>query len=347
MLGVVKAEADKGFEVRKDCPEPTPGPGDVLIDVAAASLCGTDREIHEWSTAAQAFGLRLPVVAGHEGSGTILEVGRDVAGLRPGDRVALESHVSCGTCFPCRTGSAHTCEHTGILGMHIDGVFAQRVAVPAGICVPLPEAVPLEVGALLESAGVAVHAIQRTSSGVAGLNVLVNGCGPVGLALIQIAIAMGAANVIAVEPNPYRRHHAEALGARVLEPGDPVAEICRDIAGHRGGFDVAFEVSGVRGVLATLFAALRREATVITIGHPGKAVPIDVAAYINKRGITLRGIFGRRLWDTWEQLILLVDSGRLDLSWLITHRLPLTEVDAAVELLSGDANKVLLVPSLD
>jgi len=295
MLGVVKGSSERGFEVAKDLPEPAPGAGDVLIEVAAASLCGTDREVYEWSPSAQAFGLNLPVVTGHEGSGTILEVGKDVTGLSVGDRVALESHLICGTCFACRTGCAHTCERTGILGMHIDGVFAERVAVPAGICVALPEEVSLEVGALLESAGVAVHAIQRSGSGVAGQNVLVNGCGPVGLALIQIAIAMGAANVVAVEPNPYRRNHAKALGARVLEPSDPVVETCHEIAAFRGGFDVAFEVSGVRGVLATLFAALRREATVVTIGHPGEPVPIDVAAYINKRGITLRGIFGRRL----------------------------------------------------
>src|SRR6185503_17794842 len=208
MLGVIKAVADKGFEVHNDWPEPTVNPGEVLIDVAAASLCGTDREVYEWTPSAQAFGLSLPVVTG----------------LRPGDRVALESHLVCGQCHACRTGSAHTCERTGIIGMHIDGVFAERVAVPAAICVPLPDALPLEVGALLESAGVAVHAIQRSGTGVAGQNVLVNGCGPVGLALIQIAVAMGAAHVVAVEPNPFRRTHAENIGARVLEPSDPVAD---------------------------------------------------------------------------------------------------------------------------
>jgi len=228
----------------------------------------------------------------------------------------------------------------------LDGVFAERVAVPAAICVPLPDALPLQVGALLESAGVAVHAIQRSGTGVAGQNVLVNGCGPVGLALNQIAVAMGAANVVAVEPNPFRRTHAENLGAQVLQPSDPVAEVCGDLAGARGGFDVAFEVSGVRGVLPALFASLRREATLITIGHPGAPVEIDIAAYINKRGITLRGIFGRRLWDTWEQLTLLVESGRLDLSWLITHRLPLNQADEAIELLAGEANKILLIPSM-
>ena len=259
------------------------------------------------------FGLSLPVVTGHEGAGTILEVGQGVTGLRLGDRVALESHLVCGQCYPCRTGSAHTCERTGIIGMHIDGVFAEHVAVPAAICVKLPDARPLEVGALLEAAGVAVHAIQRSGTGVAGQGVLVSGCGPVGLALIQIAVAMGAAHVVAVEPNPFRRTHAENIGARVLPPSDPVVERCRDLAGARGGFDVAFEVSGARGALPALFASLRREATLVTIGHPGAPVEIDIAAYINKRGITLRGIFGRRLWDTWEQTMLLLESGRLDL----------------------------------
>jgi len=344
MLSVVKSAATHGFEVRDDWPEPVVGDGQVLIEIAAASLCGTDREVYEWTPSARAFGLKLPVVTGHEGAGTVLEVGESVTGLRPGDRVALESHLICGQCYACRTGSAHICERTGILGMHIDGVFAERVAVPATICVKLPESISLETGALLESAGVAVHAIQRSGYAVAGQNVLVNGCGPVGLALIQLAGVMGAANVVAVEPNPYRRKQAESAGAQVLEPSDPVVEICRGIAGGRGGFDVAFEVSGVRGVLPTLFESLRREATLVTVGHPGEPAPVDIAAYINKRGITMRGIFGRRLWDTWEQLVILVESGKLDLSWLVTHRLPLTAVDEAMNLLTGDAGKVLLVP---
>jgi threonine 3-dehydrogenase len=345
MLSVVKSAAAHGFEVRDDWPEPVVGHGQVLIEIAAASLCGTDREVYEWTPSAQAFDLELPVVTGHEGAGTVLEVGESVTGLRPGDRVALESHLVCGQCHACRTGSAHICERTGILGMHIDGVFAERVAVPSTICVKLPESVSLETGALLESAGVAVHAIQRCGYAVAGQNVLVNGCGPVGLALIQLAGGMGAANIVAVEPNPYRRKQAESIGAQALEPSDPVIEICRSIAGSRGGFDVAFEVSGVRGVLPTLFESLRREATLVTVGHPGEPAPVDIAAYINKHGITMRGIFGRRLWDTWEQLVILVESGKLDLSWLVTHRLPLTAVDEAINLLTGDAGKVLLMPS--
>jgi threonine 3-dehydrogenase len=342
----VKSDAARGITFRDDWPDPVAGPGEVLVEVAAASLCGTDRELYEWTPSAQAFGLRLPVVLGHEGAGTVIAVGDGVRSVAVGDRVALESHLVCGTCYPCRTGSAHTCERTQIVGMHIDGVFAERVVVPEGVCVRLPDAIPLEIGALLESAGVAMHAVQRSELAVAGQNVLVNGAGPVGLVTAQIALAMGAGHVVVVEPNDFRRKQAEAVGATTAHPSDDVAALCRDLSGHRGGFDVAFEVSGVRGVLPPLFEALRREATLVTVGHPSEPAAIDIAAYINKKGITLRGIFGRRLWSTWEQLLLLVESGRLDLSGLVTHRRPLEAADSAVELLTGDAGKVLLVPSM-
>jgi threonine 3-dehydrogenase len=230
--------------------------------------------------------------------------------------------------------------------MHIDGVFAQYAAVPQDICVKLPTGLSLESGALLEAAGVAVHAIQRADYSVAGRAVLVSGAGPVGLVVVNLALLMGASHVIAVDPNPYRRAQAEKLGAIALHPNDGIVERCRELTGRRGGFDVAFECSGAPGTLATLFEAVRREATVITVGHPGRPAEVDIAAYINKKGITLRGIFGRRLWETWEQSLLLLDSGKLELDWLITHRMKLSQIDEAVELLTGDACKVLLIPDL-
>ena len=346
MRAVVKATAGKGVEYVTDAPEPKAGDGTVVVEIAAASLCGTDRECYEWSPAAQAFNLGLPVVLGHEAAGTIVEVGARVGNLRVGDRVALESHLPCGECFACRTGDAHTCERTQILGMHFDGVFAERVAVPHNICVPLPDSVPLETGALLESAGVAVHAIQRAGYSVAGRGVLVSGAGPVGMVVARLASLMGAAYVIVIEPNPFRRAEAERLGVITMEPGEGVAERSRELSGHRGGADVAFECSGAAAALPPLFDAVRREGMVVTVGHPGRAVPIDIAAQINKRGITLRGIFGRRLWDTWEQTLFLMNSGRLDLDWLITHRLKLSQVDEAIDLLTGDACKVLLMPGM-
>jgi threonine 3-dehydrogenase len=344
MKAAVKTSAERGVEYVTDYPDPTPADGQVVIEIAAASLCGTDREVYEWTPSAQAFDLNLPVVIGHEGAGTIVDVGTGVTGLRVGDRVALESHLICGQCFPCRTGDAHTCERTRIIGMHIDGVFAEYMAAPREICVKLPEQASLEVGALLEAAGVAVHAVQRSNYTVAGRAVLVSGGGPVGLIVAYLAQLMGAAHVIVVEPNPYRRGQAEQIGVLAMPPGEEVIERCRELTGRRGGFDVAFECSGAAAALPTLFAALRRESTLVTVGHPGRPAEIDIAAHINKKGITLRGIFGRRLWDSWEQTLLLLESGRLDLEWLITHRKPLSQIDDAVELLTGDAGKVLLVP---
>lgn len=346
MRAVVKNAAERGVTHVTDAGDPKATEGSVVIEVGAASLCGTDRELYEWTPSAQAFNLNLPVILGHEGAGTIVEVGPGVTGLNVGDQVALESHLTCGQCFPCRTGDAHTCERTGILGMHIDGVFAEYAAVPQDICVKLPTGLSLESGALLEAAGVAVHAIQRANYSVAGRAVLVSGAGPVGLVVVNLALLMGASHVIAVDPNPYRRAQAEKLGATALHPNDGIVERCRELTGRRGGFDVAFECSGAPGTLTTLFEAVRREATVITVGHPSRPAEVDIAAYINKKGITLRGIFGRRLWETWEQSLLLLDSGKLELDWLITHRKKLSEIDDAVELLTGDACKVLLIPGL-
>ncbi|MEN0139635.1 MAG: alcohol dehydrogenase catalytic domain-containing protein [Rhodococcus sp. (in: high G+C Gram-positive bacteria)] len=346
MRAVVKSAAQRGVDYITDAADPKAGEGHVVIEVAAASLCGTDRELYEWTPSAQAFDLNLPVILGHEGAGTVVEVGPGVTGLTVGDRVALESHLTCGQCFPCRTGDAHTCERTGIIGMHIDGLFAEHMSVPAGICVKLPDALSFESGALLEAAGVAVHAIQRADYSVAGRAVLISGAGPVGLVLAHLAQLMGAAYTVVVEPNEYRRAQATKLGVTALTPGDGVVERCRELTGTRGGFDVAFECSGAPSALNTLLEAVRREATVVTVGHPSRPIEIDIAAYINKKGITLRGIFGRRLWETWEQSLLLLESGRLELDWLITHRMKLSQIDEAVELLTGDACKVLLVPGL-
>jgi threonine 3-dehydrogenase len=346
MRAVLKTEAQRGVTYTTNHPDPTPTEGSVVLEIAAASLCGTDRELYEWTPSAQAFNLNLPVVLGHEAAGTVVDVGPGVEDLKVGDRVALESHLTCGQCFPCRTGDAHTCERTGIIGMHIDGVFAQYMAAPQDICVKLPASLDLETGALLEATGVAVHAIQRSGYAVAGRAVVISGAGPVGLALAHLAHLMGAAYVVVIEPNPYRRAQAEKLGVIALHPDENVIERCRELTHRRGGFDVAFECSGAPGTLTTLFEAVRREATVVTVGHPSRAADINIAAYINKKGITLRGIFGRRLWDTWEQTLLLVDSGRLELDWLITHRMRLDQVDEAVELLTGEACKVLLVPGL-
>ncbi|PZE69294.1 L-threonine 3-dehydrogenase [Curtobacterium sp. MCPF17_018] len=344
MKAVVKTAPARGAEFHSDWAEAECRADEVRIQIAAASVCGTDRELFEYTDSAKAFGLAFPVVLGHELSGTVIETGKDVRSVMVGDRVALESHLMCGHCFPCRTGNAHNCENLTILGMHFDGAFAERVVVPERICFKLPEALPLESGALLEPAGVAMHAVQRAAQTVPGQRVLISGSGPVGMVLSRLVTLMGASDVVVIEPNPYRRQLAADLGAHTLTPDDDIVAFCRDRSGDHGGFDVAFEVSGAASALPTLFDATRREGTIVTVGHPGRPIPIDIAQYINKKGITLRGVFGRRLWDTWESIATLVSSGQLDLGALVTNRLPLEEFEHAIDLLTQDSCKVLLIP---
>ncbi|MDU0348438.1 alcohol dehydrogenase catalytic domain-containing protein [Actinomyces sp. MRS3W] len=342
MRAIIKSAPEPGFEFTTDQPRVAPGPSDVLVQIHSASICGTDREIYDWTASGQAFGLTLPIVQGHEGSGTVIEVGSAVTGIDVGDRVAFESHVVCQACRQCRTGRAQYCPHTRILGMHLGGVFAEFATIPAHACFPLPEAISLECGALMESAGVAAHAMQRTDFKVAGATVLVSGLGPVGLAVGAMAVRLGAKAVFGSEVNTYRREFAESFGIRGI---DPLQGDLRELAGVNG-FDISFEASGARGTIPALIEAASIDGTVLTIAHPGEDIPIPVARDINKRGVTLKGLFGRRIWESWMLLADLQLDGIIDLERFVTHKVRLEDVDKAMALLRGEACKVLFQPSL-
>jgi threonine 3-dehydrogenase len=345
MRAILKTKPSSGVELANEYPEPEIGPDDVLVRVAATSICGTDAHLYAWDKSAQAFGLSLPLVMGHECAGTIVATGSNVRGLAIGDRVAAESHIYCGDCYMCRTGNAHNCYNMKLLGLSWPGAFANYVPLPSRVCFPLPDSIPLEIGALFEPSGVAVHAIQRAGN-LDGCSVLLTGAGPIGLTLIQLAYVMGASSVVALEPNPFRRKLAEKYGARALDPREAdLAKIVRDDYARHGGLDVAFEISAAPGTLETLMQAVRREATVVCVGHPSEPVSLDTATYLSKKMIVLKGIFGRRIWDTWEVLLSMVESKRIDLSGMITHRLGLEEFDRGIELLRGESAKVLISPN--
>lgn len=346
MRAVLKTRPERGVLFDSAYPVPQVSTGEVRIKVAAASVCGTDRELYEYSPMAQGFNLRIPVVLGHECSGTVVEVGPGVDTLTIGDAVALESHIACWDCYPCRTGDAHNCLNMKLLGLHTDGGFAEQLVVPAGACFKLPAGFPLEQAALLEPAGVAMHAIQRSGVEMSGKDVVISGGGPVGLLISALVKVMGARNVIVSEPNPYRRKLVEEFGAIGVEPSEDLVAIGAGLAADRDGFDVAFEASGVPAAMGPILDAVRREATVVAVGIPGRALELDVATYLIRKGLTLRGSFGRSLWGTWEQLSAFVAAGELDLSRLVTHRLALSELDRAITLLSENSCKVLLLPEL-
>lgn len=347
MRAILKTKPAVGVELAREYPEPEIGPDEVLLEVAATSICGTDVHLYTWDASAQAFNMQLPHVIGHECAGTIVRVGANVRGLAAGDRIAAESHIFCGSCYMCRTGNAHNCMNLRLLGLSWPGAFANYVPLPASVCFPLPPALPLEQGALFEPSGVAVHAMQRAGN-LDGCSILITGAGPIGLTLIQLARVMGATSIVAIEPNPFRRKLAEKYGARALDPSATdfdLDAIVRNDYARRGGFDVGFEISAANGTIETHLRAVRREGTVVCVGHPSVPLSLDVATYLTKKMIVLKGIFGRRIWGTWELLLAMVESGRVDLGGMITHRLGMDEFDKGIALLRGDSAKVLISPN--
>lgn len=345
MKAVVKTGPEKGADFVTDFPEPTVKDDEILIEVKAASVCGSDRTFYNWTEAAKGFNLTFPRVLGHEGSGVIIETGKAVSNFKVGDRVALDSHAPCGACYQCRIGNGHNCNNMRLLAADIDGVFAERVSVPEAMAFPIPDEMSFEVATLLEPAGVGWHAIQRADKQIGGNVVIVSGCGPIGLLIIDYALLLGAAEVIGIEPNAFRRKLAAERGATVFAPGPEAAEYIQSTHGYRGGADLVFEVSGVSAAYEDLFAMLRRNGTFISVGHAGAPVPVRITETINKKEITLKGIYGRLLWDTWEDMSLLIRTGRLNLDWLITDRLELGDLGPVIDMLSGESNKVLLYPN--
>jgi threonine 3-dehydrogenase len=344
MEAVKKNRHEPGTNYVADATEPpAPGPGQIKLRVEAASVCGSDVSIASYTRAAQAFNLDLPVTMGHEGSGVVVQVGEGVTCFAPGDHVALESHIACFDCYQCGIGNAHVCENMRLLGLHVDGLFAEYCTVSARAAYKLPRSISLEHAALLEPAGVAMHAIQAAGTSLLGKRILITGGGPVGLFIAELAMLAGAARVVVVEPNSWRREFAASRGTVAVSPTADFDGL-RTLSG-RTGFDVAFEASGHPSSFPAAINAIRSGGTYVAVGFGNEPLSIDTGEYLNRRGIRILGSFGRSLWSTWNDLVSLVEERRLDLGAFITHRLPLSQFDHALELLSGDACKVLLVPA--
>ncbi len=342
MKAVVKTTAAPGAEIR-DVPIPTAGAGEVLLRVLRAGVCGTDLHIWSWDRWSQDR-IRPPVTLGHEFVGEILELGSGVTKLAVGERVSCESHIVCQTCIACRTGNGHVCEQTRILGVDVNGGFAEFVAVPAVNCWRIPAGISLEVAAVMESCGNAVH--TAFAGALSGCSIAVTGCGPIGLFAIGVARAAGAAHVFASDVSPYRLElaramHADAvIDARTEKLSERVAELTNGRM-----LDGVLEMSGNPTAVREGLGALRMGGRMSMLGLPTEPFELDWNRLVIFKGITLHGIIGRRMYDTWFQMDQLLGSGRLDLKPAITHVMPMERFDEAIGLLrDGRAGKVVLVP---
>ena len=343
MKAIMKKTAAPGAEL-VDVDVPSIGPKDVLIEVKAAAICGTDIHIYDWTKFAQDR-IKPPMIFGHEVCGDVVEVGSEVDTLKKGDRIAVETHIPCGQCFQCQTGSQHICEKMAIVGVHTDGVFAEYASIPAVCCWKLPPGTDPDLAAILEPIGVAVHGAMVDD--INGKSVAVFGCGPIGLFGIGTVAAMGATKIFAMEPNPARLAMATkfAPDAVLIDPvKQDVVKIIKDATGGRG-VDVALEISGAPPATKMAFQVLRLGGRVSLTGLPSATVELDTPTDIIYKEATVYGTTGRLMWKTWWQMQTLLDSGKFDPMPAITHRLPLAEVGKGVELArTGQAGKVLLYP---
>jgi len=321
-----------------------PGPGEMLVKVSAAGVCGTDMSVyHDAGSYAQR--VKIPTVLGHEMAGTVVQVGSGVERVRVGDLVSIDSHIPCWICRACSTGRAHVCPNTRYPGLDIDGAFAEYVTLPASIAWVNPPGTDPKMAALLEPLGIAVHATLE-GHGVAGQTVVVNGCGPIGLMNIAVARRFGASRIIAVDPNPARRKTAELMGADVvLDPltASPITQVRDMTAGD--GADVVFEYTGQSAGVHNCFGMVGSLGEVRWCATPSKPMEFDFDIW-RKRRPTIHNIHGRRFWQTWDVAAPLVYQNQIDLKPIASHEIPLADATRAFDLiLAGEAVKPLILCS--
>jgi threonine 3-dehydrogenase len=325
-------------------PIPEIGVRDVLVRVRAASICGTDLHIYHWDPWS-ASRIRPPLTFGHEFCGIVEKVGAEVTLAAPGDFVSAEMHLNCGHCRPCRMGQPHVCQNLRIIGIDVNGCFAEFVTIPQQNIWKIDPSIPEHYAAILDPLGNAVHTVF--SCEIAGQTVAVTGTGPIGLMAIAVARAAGASTIFATEVNDHRRELAKKMGAdEVLDPRTRDATAAIREATNGDGVDVLLEMSGNPAAIRQGFEMLRPGGRAALLGIPSEPVTLDLLNGVIFKGATVHGIFGRKMFATWVQMTELLKSGRLNLDPLFHERLPLDRfADAFSMLEKGQASKILFYPN--
>lgn len=343
MKAVVKDAPARGFSIVTKTIDTNLHDHEVLVKVLSASFCGTDYHIYAYDDWARNR-LKLPLTVGHELAGKIVKVGKRVTQVKVGDVISAETHIICGTCEFCLRGEGHICENTKIIGVDTDGCFASYVKLPEANCfVNNPDVDPKYLS-VQEPLGNAVHTMAHFP--IEGKDVVILGCGPIGLMAVDVARAMGAKKVIAVEVNEYRGQMALSLGADAwINPAvENTTERVKALTNGRGA-DVIGEFSGNKRAIQEAFKYLKAGGGLSMLGIPAEPITIDVANDIVFKGIRIYGVVGRRIFETWHQVRALIDSGKLHLNQLITHQFPLSRINEAAEIMGRkECGKIVLIP---
>src|ERR1700688_4955805 len=338
MKALVKAKSEPGLWL-DDVPEPKIGLNDVLIRVDRTGICGTDVHIYKWDAWAQKT-IPVPMVVGHEFVGEIVTVGSNVTDFHPGEVVSGEGHVVCGRCRNCLAGRRHLCAHTQGVGVNRAGAFAEFIVLPmTNIWRHAPD-VPLEVAAIFDPFGNAVH--TALTFPVLGEDVLITGAGPIGIMATAVARHAGARHIVVTDINPKRLELARRMGATLAidSRAESLAQVQQSL-GMKEGFDVGLEMSGNPLALEEILNNLCHGGKVAMLGIPSKTLAFDWRKVIFNM-ITIKGIYGREMYETWYLMTVMLESG-LDISPVITHRLPWHDYEQGFAAMrAGDAAKVVL-----
>ncbi|WP_215112836.1 L-threonine 3-dehydrogenase [Exiguobacterium sp. s63] len=326
-----------------DVPVPTPGPGEVLIQVKATSICGTDVHIYEWDEWSQSR-VKPPYVFGHEFSGEVVALGEGTKRIKVGQTVSAETHIVCHQCKQCLRGQYHICKNTKIIGVDTQGCFAEYVVMPEENLWVNPESMPAKLASIQEPLGNAVHTVL--ASDVSAKSVAIVGCGPIGLMAVGVAKAAGASRVYAIDVNPYRLKLAEEMGADVVINSleeNPLELIERETDGD--GIDVVCEMSGHPIAIDQAFKMVTAGGDVNVLSLPARPVAIDLTRDVVFKGVRVQGITGRKMYETWSQVSTMLATGQLNVEPIITHVFKLEEFEKGFELMrAGKCGKVVLIP---
>ena len=338
MKSLVKAHSEKGIWL-EDTSKPEVGHNDLLIKIRKTTICGTDMHIYNWDEWAQNT-IPVPMVVGHEYVGEVVGMGEEVAGFQVGDRVSGEGHITCGHCRNCRAGRRHLCRNESGVGVNRPGAFAEYLVIPAFNAFKIPDNISDDLASIFDPFGNAVH--TALSFDLVGEDVLITGAGPIGIMAAAVAKHVGARHVVITDVNPYRLALAEKMGAsRAVNVSNTNLKDVMNELGMTEGFDVGMEMSGVPSAFRDMLNNMNNGGKVAMLGIPPQDVAINWNEVIFK-GLTIKGIYGREMFETWYKMASLIQSG-LDLTPIITHQFPVDDFQKGFDTMgSGESGKVIL-----
>ena len=338
MKALAKTHAKEGIWMTQSV-KPKLGHNDLLIKIKKSAICGTDIHIYNWDEWAQKT-IPVPMVVGHEYSGEVVGIGQEVKGFAIGDRVSGEGHITCGHCRNCRGGRTHLCRNTIGVGVDRPGSFAEYLVIPAFNAFKLPDEISDDLAAIFDPFGNAVH--TALSFDLVGEDVLITGAGPIGIMAAAVAKHVGARHVVITDVNQYRLDLATKMGASraVNVSQEALSDVMTEL-GMTEGFDVGMEMSGVPVAFTDMLANMNNGGKIAMLGIPGEDMAIDWSKVIFK-GLTIKGIYGREMFETWYKMASLIQSG-LDLTPIITHHFSIDDFQQGFDAMrSGQSGKVIL-----